>query len=81
MSASFGCIIFFMGVLQAVNIRYLYEVGGDKEVRRQFLSDLLQVFFCKLVVCLEQLFMFICPRCNVSELLICVELHQWLEPL
>jgi hypothetical protein len=39
-----------MSVLWAVNIRYLYGVGGDKEVSGPFLGDLLKVFFYKFVI-------------------------------
>jgi hypothetical protein len=46
----FGCIMFFMSVLWAVKIRYLYRVGGDKEVNRPFLGDLLKVFFCEFII-------------------------------
>jgi hypothetical protein len=40
----------FMGVLWTVKIRYLYRVGGDKEVSGPFLSDLLKVFFYKFII-------------------------------
>jgi hypothetical protein len=81
LSIGSGCFLFFMGVLQAVIIRYLCGVGEDKEASKSFLNDFLQVFFCNVIICLELLFMFIYPRCNVSEVSICAELQQWLEPL
>jgi hypothetical protein len=59
-----------MNALWAVKIRYLCGVGGDKEVNEPFLSDFFKVFFCKLIIGLELLLMFICSRCNVDKVLI-----------
>jgi hypothetical protein len=39
-----------MSVLWAVKVRYLYGVGGDKEVNGPFLSDFFKVFFCNLII-------------------------------
>ena len=66
---------------KAFHVGYFYGVHWNKEVRRPFLGNLLQVFLCQLIVRLELLFVLISTRCDIGEVAVCVEFDQRSKPM